>query len=294
MFTPSASFEVGKGWEVSADETKDSLAITREEHKYYPEISFVNVDEVFHAENPIDPDDPIVAENAMPAPDDLVGWLKTHPHLEVVSEKKVTVGGASGVQLDALISSAPENHPAECQGPCVAIFANSAATYYYPGSSYRFIILNLGMETVAIVINSLATDHLQLAEKVLDTVVWSNRQLLPEEEISSEWFKPTLSFASGGFWMVLYETTDTWQLQQRDSHWNFSFVKVDKIRDPQDPTDEDKAMPIPNDDLVAWLKGHPQRGRHGRAESESRGCHWDTTRRFGPFHAKELPCRLRG
>jgi hypothetical protein len=237
LFWPTLSFTVGEGWEVVGQEQEDYLSIARG-----ADITFSNVHEVYDPRNPTE-------ENVSPAPDELAAWLKGHPHLTVMGEKKVRVGGVPGVRLDVEVTSAPDNYPIDCYGPCVPLFPNGE--WHYIDYTYTFIVLDVGLEKVVISIDpDLPNDE---AQDVLDSVEWT--YLPTREEIFSEAFEPGLSFIPGADWINSFQVPDAWYIWHGDS--TLGFVNVDEVRDPQDPTSKDKAIPVPGGDLVGWLKRHP-------------------------------------
>jgi len=246
LFWPTLSFTVDEGWTVAKGlpQTDNYLRIERKAVA----MTFMTTEEVYNPQNPNE-------ENISPIPDDnLVAWLKGHPHLNVTSEQKVRVGGIPGTQLDVQVTSAPENYPIECDGPCVRLFPTG--DFYYLDYWYKFIVLNIEGEKVFVAIDPLASSR---ASDVLGTVAWSNYQLPTEEEIFSGVFEPGLTLTAGEGWMDFVQDSNLWQISQEyPTFSSLTFTKIDKIRDPQDPTDKDKAMAVPDDKLVAWLKGHPR------------------------------------
>ncbi|MEW6635905.1 MAG: pentapeptide repeat-containing protein, partial [Actinomycetota bacterium] len=249
LFWPTLAFVVGKGWEVSGEEQDDYLSIARKAGSGV-DISFLRVEETYDPQHPNDESD----ENVYPAPDDLLAWLKRHPHLEIQAEESVKVGGVAGTQLDVFVSSSPHDYPRGCDGPCVRLFPNG--DYYFLDYEYRFIILNVGGEEIFISIDSLASDALAEAQEVLNTVAWSNYELSAGEEVFSGLFEPDLAFTAGTRWTVFDQASDWWLVGQEDPAFStLGFVSVEEVYDAKNPS-AGNVSPVP-DDLVAWFKRHP-------------------------------------
>lgn len=251
LFVPALSFSVGDGWQVDYAETKDYLAISRDE--YAPEITFHNVKDVYNPEKTTE-------ENIEPAPDDMVAWFENHPNLDVTEEEEVTIGGVSGTQLDTVVSSTPEDYPSDvCSGPCLPIFPISDGGTFFQneGQQSRLIILEVQGETVVITINTLASNDLQEAQEVLDTVTWNTMlEELPTGEISSEEFEPTLSFTIGEGWQDAGRLPDSLVISQEDS--TLSFLNVREVYDPDAPNLTNVAFaPEDAEGMVEWFQNHP-------------------------------------
>jgi hypothetical protein len=112
-FVPAFHFEVGEGWQAPGTlEATDYIAlgldVETEKGKYLSERSeriVTNPLSIFKARN-LSEREPIPApENA----DKWVSWLQQHPNLETSEPKPVSVGGASGMQIDVTDVSPPEN-----------------------------------------------------------------------------------------------------------------------------------------------------------------------------------------
>ena len=132
-------------------------------------IGAVNVEEV------LDPSDPY---QRVTAPDDMAAWLQKHPGLDAEEPGRVSVGGISGQQFDA-IASEPKDIE-DCPEPCVPLIGLSMGETFWLGESekYRFIVLDdVEGETVTLIFGGPAVDFeefLPEAQKVLDTVEWSS------------------------------------------------------------------------------------------------------------------------
>jgi len=167
VFEPGLSFSVGKGWTAALPETPDAVALVEQNGPTL--IGILNVEKVF---DPTDPEGPL-----KPAPDDMVGWLQDHPRLEVEPPSRVSVGGVSGQQFDA-IASEPKEGPDFCSEPCVPLFYITDNNFWVGKSEkYRFIVLDdVKGQEVTIFFGGPAVEFdesLPKAQKVLDTVQWN-------------------------------------------------------------------------------------------------------------------------
>jgi hypothetical protein len=167
VFKPALSFTVGEGWIAIIPEARDAVAIGKRDVPL--SIGAVNVEEVF------DPSDP---GQRVAAPDDMAAWLQKHPSLDTEEPGRVSVGGISGQQFDA-IASEPKDIEG-CPEPCVPLLALSVGETFWLAESekYRFIVLDdVEGETVTLIFGGPAVEFeefLPEAQKVLDTVEWSS------------------------------------------------------------------------------------------------------------------------
>ena len=166
VFKPGMSFSVGKGWMAALPETRDAVALFEQNGPTL--IGIQNVQKVY---DPTDPGGPL-----KPAPDDMVGWLEDHPRLEVEPPSRVSVGGESGQQFDA-IASEPKKGPEFCSEPCVPLFYITDNNFWMGKSEkYRFIVLeDVKGQTVTIYFGGPAVEFdesVPKAQKVLDTIKW--------------------------------------------------------------------------------------------------------------------------
>ncbi len=167
VFEPGFSFSVAKGWMAALPETRDAVPLIEQNGPTL--IGFLNVEKVF---DPTDPEGPL-----KPAPDDMLSWLEDHPRLEVGPPSRVSVGGVSGHQFDA-IASEPKESPDFCAEPCVPLFYITHNNNFWLGKSekYRFIVLDdVEGQEVTILFGGPAVEFdesLPKAQKVLDTVKW--------------------------------------------------------------------------------------------------------------------------
>ena len=165
VFEPALSFTVGGGWIAIIPEARDVVAIGKRDVPL--SIGAVNVEEVF------DPSDP---GQRVAAPDDLATWLQEHPGLDTEEPGRVSVGGVSGQQFDA-IPSEPKDVEF-CAEPCVPLFALSGGETFWLGESekYRFIVLDdVEGETATLIVGGSALEFEEFlpdAQKVLDTMEW--------------------------------------------------------------------------------------------------------------------------
>lgn len=165
-FKPTLSFKVGNGWLAVIPETHDALVIGQRNEPLT--IGFLNVAQVFDPSNP---------DQKIAAPEDMAAWLQDHPRLDTEEPGRVTIGGVSGQQFDA-IAFEPTEDPPYCREPCVPLFAISGGEIFWLGKSekFRFIVLeNVKGETVIITFGGPAVEFeefLPEAQKVLDMVKW--------------------------------------------------------------------------------------------------------------------------
>jgi len=164
-FEPTLSFSVGEDWIVNIPEAKHNLTL-RNESRW---LAFANITEVY------DPRDPGL-DKLSAAPEDLVAWLQKHPYLDTEKPVPVTVQGVKGLMVDTKVSTAPENYPSGCSGPCVPLFELDRSPYWLQaGYQDRIILLRIEGKMVAIVLESPDEEfdeYLPKAEAVLNSVKW--------------------------------------------------------------------------------------------------------------------------
>jgi hypothetical protein len=166
VFEPGFSFRVAEGWVSLTTEKPDAVVLGEANGPTL--IGFLNVEKVF------DPNEP--KGELRSAPEDMVAWLQEHPRLDAEEPSRVSVGGISGQQFDA-IASAPTKSPTFCAEPCVPLFAIRTDTFWVGKSEkYRFIVLgDVEGQEVTIFFGGPAVEFdesLPKAQKVLDTVEW--------------------------------------------------------------------------------------------------------------------------
>jgi uncharacterized protein YjbI with pentapeptide repeats len=180
-FVPAFHFEVSEGWEgsSSAEET-DYIAlgvdVSMDPEKYLSETSdliVTNPLSIFDVRNMSDVRNLSELET-LPAPenaDKWASWFQEHPNLEISEPKPVSVGGASGIQLDVTDVSLPEN------SPYVPIFVtNLNGLVVYPERKERFLIVDVGEETVVINLSvppDKSQESFSKAQNLLDTMEWT-------------------------------------------------------------------------------------------------------------------------
>ena len=166
LFEPAFSFSVGEGWVSLTTEKPDAVVLGEANGPTL--IGFLNVEKVF------DPNEP--KGELRPAPEDMVAWLQEHPRLDAEDPSRVSVGGISGQQFDA-IASEPAKSATFCAEPCVPLFAIRTDTFWVGKSEkYRFIVLDdVEGQTVTIFFGGPAVEFdesLPKAQKVLGTIKW--------------------------------------------------------------------------------------------------------------------------
>jgi hypothetical protein len=122
------------------------------------------------------PNDP-TGNTVVPAPDSVDGWVEyfeKHPNLSTEKPVPVTVGGASGVRMDAVVASVPDGHPAWFW----VLGDGTTIQDDVEGGRIRTFILNVGGETVLIAIRHPGDrfeGFLPKAQKVVNTVEWKSK-----------------------------------------------------------------------------------------------------------------------
>jgi hypothetical protein len=173
-FEPAVSFTVDKGWLPYGEELPDALAMALGNTR---ELERPSTFGFFSPRRVTDQTDPDRNTN-VPAPESVDGWVKwfqKHPNLTTEEPVPVTVGGVSGVRIDALVSSEPEESQFP---PAFWVLSNGVTMYDFVGVRSRTTILNVGGDTVLIDTSASSPDKfeelLPKAQKVLDTVEWKS------------------------------------------------------------------------------------------------------------------------
>jgi uncharacterized protein YjbI with pentapeptide repeats len=170
-FEPALSFSASDGWRLSHPETTDELSIEGPEGG---QLTFTSSRHVYDPSNPSEPKE-------VPAPkniDEWVSWFQSHPNLDTSEPVSMSVGGASGEQIDVTVTSTPENYPRDLCGeqPCIPLYpSGETSVASLDGWKDRFVIVDVGGETVIIAVGTQADrfdELLPKAQKVLDTVEW--------------------------------------------------------------------------------------------------------------------------
>jgi len=172
-FRPTFTFAVDKGWiTFLGAELSDALVMLPASARGLPKPPNLGFYAPQAVANPSDP----TGNTVVPAPDSVDGWVEwfqKHPNLRTEKPLPVTVGGASGVRMDAVVASVPDGHPAWFW------VLNDGTTIQdnTKGGRFRTFILNVGGETVLIAIRSprdKPEGFLPKAQKVVNTVEWKS------------------------------------------------------------------------------------------------------------------------
>jgi hypothetical protein len=166
---PAFSFRVvGKGW-VVGESIDERTLVEMSQGVAGPILAFLSAERVFNPNK-------VRELDSMPAPEDMVAWLRHHPYLQTDEPQAAAIGGVEGVRLDAVVASVP---PTECGGDCLGLFTVGDRSYdwlAYEKQKLRFVVLeNVGGERVTIVMVAPAEDFegfLPKAQEVIDTVEW--------------------------------------------------------------------------------------------------------------------------
>jgi hypothetical protein len=111
---------------------------------------------------------------AVPEPKDWVAWYRNHPYLTTGKATSVTVGGVSGVQFEAEVSSVPSDDPVV---PLWQMGTPDSEWIMERGSKDQITVLAVGGETVIIDVLAPADRFEELlpkAQKVVETVEWQS------------------------------------------------------------------------------------------------------------------------
>ena len=182
VFEPTLSFSVGdgeaspggEGWSVAQELPNELFAYSSIAER---QLIFTNPSDVFEPSKPNE-------LKKVPAPEkarEWVSWLQRHPDLDTSKPVSVSVGGASGMRIDVMASSTPQNYPKDlCSQPCVPLYPLSDGSGISSSEGYkdRFVIVDVGGQTVLIDVAARADkfdEFLPKAQKVLDSVKWIGR-----------------------------------------------------------------------------------------------------------------------
>jgi WD40 repeat protein len=164
VFDPAFRFEVGKGWEVF--EATDFVDMETEPKG--SRLSFTNpLYYVFDPTNPSEKKQVTEPENAR----EWLSWFQRHPKLDTSKPDPVSVGGASGMQIDVTASSTLEDSVPLYTSTWDTIVARPSDA----GWKERYVIVDVGGETVIINIAARAGKFDAFSPKVqeiLDSVEW--------------------------------------------------------------------------------------------------------------------------
>jgi hypothetical protein len=184
-FEPALSFSLSEEeWEITEKKPDflSMLYVLLEEDPHHLKVNsiiFTNPLHVFDPSNLSEPKKLPGPENA----EEWVSWFQRHPHLDTSKPVSAIVGDASGKRLDVAVTSTPQNYPKDvCDRdlPCVPLYplSDDNRIIGYEGEKVRFIIVEVGNETVVIDVdsaNKFFDEFLPKAQKVLDSVKWIGR-----------------------------------------------------------------------------------------------------------------------
>jgi len=169
-FKPTLSLRLSDGWVFGIEKTDDLFFGHLGPQE---QLNFLShIDHVFDPSNPSEQTKVSAPENV----DEWTSWFRQHPNLDTSKPVSVRVGGATGMRIDATLSSEPEDYPRDFCGkqPCVPLFPTIGSSKGYKD---RFIILDVKGETVIIDVSAASAENkfeefLPKAQNVLDTVEW--------------------------------------------------------------------------------------------------------------------------
>jgi uncharacterized protein YjbI with pentapeptide repeats len=176
-FKPTLSLRLSDGWGFG-NETPDGLflALVGSSLRSQGELNFSShIDHVFDPSNPSEQTKVSAPENVS----EWASWFREHPNLDTSKPVSVRVGGATGMRIDATLSSELEDYSQDFCGkqPCVPLYPGIIRSS--KGYKDRFIILDVKGETVIIDVSAASAENkfdefLPKAQKVLDTVEWKS------------------------------------------------------------------------------------------------------------------------
>jgi len=177
-FEPSLSYFISESW--GAREAPGELYFSFFRGPEEGQLVFTSPSHVFDPSSPSKAKKGSAPENAK----EWLSWFQRHPNLETSKPVPVSVGGASGMQIDVTASSTLEDYPEKvCYGePCVPLYPSSGSPILaYPpeadAEKNRYIIVDVRGETAVINITA-PTDKfdefLPKAQKVLHAVEWKS------------------------------------------------------------------------------------------------------------------------
>ena len=176
-FEPTLSYNISQSWVVK--ETPGELTLSLVQGPENGDLIFTSPSHVFDPSSPSEP-------TKVPAPENTkewLSWFQRHPNLETSKPVPVSVGGASGMQIDVAASSTLGDYPRKIcyTGPCVPLYPSSGIPIFVQpsdeGGKDRYVMVDVRGETV--VINVIASagkvdEFLPKAQKMLDTVEWKS------------------------------------------------------------------------------------------------------------------------
>jgi hypothetical protein len=94
-------------------------------------------------------------------PGDLAAWLHANPYLRTGAVTAISLGGLSGVEMDAVVASIPSPQPSFCTADglqCLPVATSSdGPILYLKGEKVRFIVLHAGGAQMLLSIEALPT-----------------------------------------------------------------------------------------------------------------------------------------
>jgi hypothetical protein len=124
-----------------------------------------------------DPKKPDEENAILHKPEDMGTWVSDHPSLKVDDQGAVQIGGAHGVQFDAMVLPGLDKYLLGAHRNSIPLFPMKRAwpLVLFEGYKSRIVVLDVNGKTIIIIVMSLPDqfDHfLARAEQVLDTVKW--------------------------------------------------------------------------------------------------------------------------
>jgi uncharacterized protein YjbI with pentapeptide repeats len=174
-FEPALTYNISGGWLLSNETTEELFLVGPERGQLF----FTSPSHVFDPSSPSEPTKVSAPENAK----EWLSWFQRHPNLETSKPVAVSVGGASGMQIDVTASSTLEDYPRKVCGrePCVPLYPSSGSPIFAQPSDAgwkdRYVIVDVGGEPVVINFSAPkdeADNFFQKAQKFFDNVEWKS------------------------------------------------------------------------------------------------------------------------
>jgi uncharacterized protein YjbI with pentapeptide repeats len=177
-FEPALSYYIGESWGASEAPSELYLSFFRPPEE--GQLIFTSPSHVFDPSSQSEAKKVSAPENAK----EWLSWFQRHPNLETSKPVPVSVGGASGMQIDVTASSTLEDYPRKIcdRKPCVPLYPSSgfpilASPLDADAGKDRYVIVDVGGQTVVINVYALEDKFdafFPKAQRVLDTVEWRN------------------------------------------------------------------------------------------------------------------------
>jgi hypothetical protein len=174
-FVPGFHFEVEEGWQSTGlfEETDFiglGVEVEIEDKGQYVssqgEVSFTRPSHLLDASDRSEQEWILAPEN----PDEWVSWFEGHPKLDTTNPKSVSIGGASGRQVDVMLKSTVKSN--------VDLYASNFLTMAaFADRVERFIIVDVGDDTVVVNVSAptdKSKEFFDKADKLLDYLEWKN------------------------------------------------------------------------------------------------------------------------